>query len=127
MANVRRLAAAVAVMLWWDAAAAHGAAQTAPSPSGVPGAQAVRVEDGTIRVDGRLDEDAWRLAPALSSFWQVQPDEGEPASERTEVRIVFTADHALRGRALPRPRSRGHRRLRRAGATRRSPKPTASR
>ena len=30
--------------------------------------------------------------PAVSDFWQVQPDEGQPASERTEVRIIFTAD-----------------------------------
>lgn len=55
-------------------------------------AQAVRVPDGAIAVDGTLDEGAWQKAPALSAFWQVQPDEGEPASERTEVRIVFTSD-----------------------------------
>jgi hypothetical protein len=91
MTSVRRLGAALGVMFWWTAAAAHGAPQSAPSPSGVPEARAVRVEDAAIRVDGRLDEDAWRLAPVLSSFWQVQPDEGEPASQQTEVRIVFTA------------------------------------
>ena len=31
-------------------------------------------------------------ATPISAFWQEQPDEGQPASERTEVRVMFTAD-----------------------------------
>ncbi|MCU0256920.1 MAG: carbohydrate binding family 9 domain-containing protein, partial [Vicinamibacterales bacterium] len=54
--------------------------------------QAVRLTDSVIVVDGALDEPAWQRAPAASTFWQVQPDEGQPSSERTEVRILYTAD-----------------------------------
>lgn len=43
-------------------------------------------------VDGRLDDPAWQTAEALSGFRQREPREGEPATERTEVRILFDAD-----------------------------------
>ncbi|RMH23289.1 MAG: hypothetical protein D6696_01055 [Acidobacteria bacterium] len=46
--------------------------------------------DAPIVLDGRLDEAAWREAPAASGFTQREPRPGEPASERTEVRIVYT-------------------------------------
>jgi hypothetical protein len=39
-------------------------------------------------VDGRLDDEAWRDAPPLSGFVQRELREGEPVSERTEVRIL---------------------------------------
>ena len=45
------------------------------------------VLDGAV-----LDDPAWALAPPATGFVQTQPDEGRPASERTEVRIVYTAD-----------------------------------
>ena len=35
---------------------------------------------------------AWRQAPVIEGFWQEQTDEGQPASERTEVRMVYTRD-----------------------------------
>jgi hypothetical protein len=42
-------------------------------------------------MDGRiLDDPAWQDVPALVDFWQTAPDAGQPASERTEVRIVYT-------------------------------------
>lgn len=31
----------------------------------------------------------WADAPAITSFTQLDPREGEPASERTEVRILY--------------------------------------
>jgi hypothetical protein len=44
-------------------------------------------------LDGNvLDDPAWRSAPVITGFHQEQPDEGQPASEQTEVRIVFTRD-----------------------------------
>jgi hypothetical protein len=46
------------------------------------------------RIDGILDDPVWRLAPVLDGFVQVYPAEGRPASERTEVRILYD-DHAL--------------------------------
>jgi hypothetical protein len=41
-----------------------------------------------ITLDGRLDEPAWRAAPAATDFIQSEPFEGRPASERTEVRVL---------------------------------------
>lgn len=45
-------------------------------------------------IDGVLSDDVWRLAPVVTAFTQRDPDEGVPASERTEVRIVYD-DHAI--------------------------------
>ena len=39
-------------------------------------------------VDGRLDDEAWRAAPIYDGFVQRELNEGQPVSERTEVRIV---------------------------------------
>ncbi len=39
-------------------------------------------------IDGRLDDDAWVALDALSGFTQREPTEGQPVSQRTEVRIV---------------------------------------
>src|SRR5438552_9257815 len=50
--------------------------------------QAVRVADA-IKIDGLLDEPAWSLAQPATEFLQQQPSEGAPASERTEVRVIF--------------------------------------
>src|SRR3989441_7760199 len=50
--------------------------------------QAVRVADA-IKIDGLLDEPDWSLAQPATDFLQQQPTEGAPASERTEVRVLF--------------------------------------
>jgi len=39
-----------------------------------------------------LADPAWAQATPITTFWQEQPNEGQPVSERTEVRIMFTAD-----------------------------------
>ena len=63
-------------------------------PDTVPSAARVayppRVEAAQIRVDGRLDEEAWATAALLGGFTQSRPAEGTPASERTEVRVFYT-------------------------------------
>lgn len=43
-----------------------------------------------IVLDGSLDEPAWREADAGTAFVQREPDTGKPASQRTEVRVVYT-------------------------------------
>jgi len=43
-------------------------------------------------IDGLPDEASWQSAPVLGDFIQREPSDGEPASERTEVRILFDAD-----------------------------------
>ncbi|MEE9533936.1 MAG: hypothetical protein V3W06_05925, partial [Acidimicrobiia bacterium] len=42
-----------------------------------------------IRLDGLLDEAVWRSAAPASGFRQQEPIEGAPATERTEVRVVY--------------------------------------
>ena len=44
------------------------------------------------RLDGVLDEPLWKDAPRFDKFLQQVPDEGKPATERTQVRIVYTRD-----------------------------------
>jgi hypothetical protein len=53
-----------------------------------PSATATRTAAPPV-VDGRLDDEAWRAAPAMTDFVQSAPLDGEPATERTEVRILF--------------------------------------
>ena len=65
-----------------------------PTAAGFPVARAWRVEQGP-RIDGEvLGEAVWATATPQTGFRQNTPDEGEPASERTEVRIVYT-DEAI--------------------------------
>src|SRR5262245_21617683 len=42
-----------------------------------------------IVVDGRLDEPDWASAEPISELLQREPREGAPASERTEVRLLY--------------------------------------
>ena len=60
----------------------------------VPTAVATRRE-GRIVLDGKLDEPAWRAATPITEFTQFDPDEGRPASQRTEVRFLFDDDAAV--------------------------------
>jgi hypothetical protein len=45
-----------------------------------------------LRVDGRLDEEVYTSVPAITDFIQNDPQEGAPATEQTEVWILFDAD-----------------------------------
>jgi hypothetical protein len=71
------------------AAPAKSRAQTrGVHPQAAPIAQAVRLTS-SISMDGKLDEDVWRSAPAITEFRQSQPDEGKPGTQRTEVRFAY--------------------------------------
>ncbi len=56
-----------------------------------PGAVAAR-RSGAIQIDGKLDEAAWNVATPITDFRQYDPNEGQPASEKTEVRILIDDD-----------------------------------
>ncbi|MCZ6491279.1 MAG: DUF5916 domain-containing protein [Acidobacteria bacterium] len=58
--------------------------------------EAVRVEKGPI-LDGILDDAVWRFAPMVEQFVQQEPEEGDPATERTEVRVLYDARHLYIG------------------------------
>jgi hypothetical protein len=57
----------------------------------LPPARAVRI-DQAPRLDGVLDDEAWRSAEPLTNFTQVLPKTGAAPTERTEVRFVYTRD-----------------------------------
>jgi hypothetical protein len=42
-----------------------------------------------IHIDGYLNEQEWETAPAIYGFRQIEPNEGEPASESTLVKILY--------------------------------------
>jgi hypothetical protein len=47
---------------------------------------------GSIRIDGHLDEEAWSAAMPITSFTQMEPNEGAQPTQRTEVRILIGGD-----------------------------------
>jgi hypothetical protein len=52
-------------------------------------------------VDGLLDDEAWISAPRVTDFIQMIPDEGDPATEDTEVRVLYGTEALFVGiRAL---------------------------
>ncbi len=78
------------------AIAAPPPAPVAEEPAGPPTAPpmitAVRVKqpptfDGVV-----LGDPIWNDAPAATGLWQSIPDQGHPATEATEVRVVYTKD-----------------------------------
>ncbi|MBW3534937.1 MAG: carbohydrate binding family 9 domain-containing protein [Gemmatimonadetes bacterium] len=57
-----------------------------------PVLEAVRVTGAEPRIDGALDDAAWATAPVATGFVQFAPDEGAPASEATEARVLYGGD-----------------------------------
>jgi hypothetical protein len=56
--------------------------------------------DGTIRVDGRLDESGWASAPAAQDFRQLSPNEGTEPSQHTAVHVLYGPDALYVGARL---------------------------
>src|SRR3990167_3920364 len=73
-------------------------ASAAAAPSSVDGAanrkqaSAVRVANGSIRVDGRLDDEAWQNASPITDFIQKEPVEGVAPTDAMEVRLAYDDD-----------------------------------
>jgi len=70
------------------------APQTPPAAAGAdrPSGRATRVAEGPT-IDGEvLNDPVWKQAAPIGGFLQFQPNEGQPVSENTEVRMVFTKD-----------------------------------
>ncbi len=81
-------ACALPLPLLAQSAAPPESGQTAPSSSVRPRAMAAAAEE-EITIDGRLEEGSWQAAPPITAFWQSQPEEGQRASQDTEVRVLF--------------------------------------
>ncbi|MGH7561483.1 MAG: DUF5916 domain-containing protein [Gemmatimonadales bacterium] len=92
-ALVALVAPGIALAQGTSAGRATPPATTAPGHSfPSPLVRAARAQ--ALVVDGKLDEAAWAGVAPATDFRQAEPREGEPASQRTEVRILFD-DEAL--------------------------------
>jgi len=58
---------------------------------GRPEVAVPRIE-AAVQVDGVLDEPAWAQAVRLTGFSQLEPADGRPAAERTEVLVWYSPD-----------------------------------
>ena len=76
-------AALAATALLAGSAAAQNSAH---SPRAV--FSAVRVTRAPV-IDGQLDDEAWQGVEPVTNFTQQDPQEGQPATERTELRITY--------------------------------------
>lgn len=73
------------------------AEQAAPAATR-PEVRAYRLADtDTIVINGAPDEPAWQQAEPATNFLQRDPDNGQPATERTEVRVIFDRDRIILG------------------------------
>ncbi len=78
----------------------RAAAQEAPrngngdpaTDSAAPGTAVATPTDTPPVIDGIPDEQAWDAASPLTDFTQREPADGQPASEPTELRILFDQD-----------------------------------
>ena len=66
----------------------------APAQNRPPAAIPAQRLTSTIQVDGVLKEKAWQSAQRISSFMQREPEVGKPATERTEVALLYD-QHSL--------------------------------
>jgi hypothetical protein len=81
---------AAPVLTHAPAAAQNAAVPTAAPPADDP-PRILNVARTTrpVAVDGRLDDAAWSTAPVADGFVQARPAPGAPASQPTEVRVLY--------------------------------------
>jgi hypothetical protein len=62
------------------------------APEGAYVARPVHFDKAPV-IDGNLDDDVWKTAARLGDFRQLEPKEGEPATEPTEVFLGYDNDN----------------------------------
>lgn len=68
-------------------------AQTVPQRSDSSTTRVVlRAGSGTVRLDGLLGDAPWAAADSITAFTQTEPREGAPASARTVVKVLTSAE-----------------------------------
>ena len=85
---------ALVVLVWLSLALGRAAAQSPIDLAKIDPqsfhAIAVRLPKGQApKIDGRLDDAVWNLAPVQGNFIQREPTPGAPISERTEFKILY--------------------------------------
>ncbi len=83
-------AAAAGASFILSLAAAVAAAQTAGPASPRPQTEAYALTRAPVLDGDVLGDPAWQNVVPASGFWQIQPAEGRPASQKTEVFVGFT-------------------------------------
>ena len=79
-------------------ALARAAAAQDAAPPDVRAVPAVRLDGADeLRLDGVPDEPFWETVPPAGGFSQRDPDNGAPATEQTEVRIVYDDSRLVLG------------------------------
>ena len=69
-------------------------AQSQPSEIVRPSAMATRIDPSEApTIDGDLSDPVWAKATVIDDFRQIEPNPGAPATERTELRILYDADN----------------------------------
>lgn len=63
----------------------------APGRALVPSTVAVRAESPPV-IDGDLSEASWSKAKPIDALFQTDPKPGEPATEKTEVRVLYDGE-----------------------------------
>ncbi len=76
------------VVMGWSTAFSLGSQLDSASPDQEKTVTAIRIQQAIV-IDGVLDEPQWELAEPISDFTQQEPRMGEPASEVTEVRLLY--------------------------------------
>ena len=94
--------AGLLVGLWGFWAAAAGAQAPPASHASGPSRPTIRAARTAepIHVDGRLEEAAWARAEPATEFTQLDPDEGKPSTQRTDVRVLVDASSVYIGAHL---------------------------
>ena len=75
-----------------DAQEGAGNGGAGPGDGDSPGTATAERTDTPPVIDGVPDDAAWSAAAPLTGFTQREPSDGDPASEPTELRILFDAD-----------------------------------
>ena len=96
-----RLTLGAALLFVSAATALAQPATPSAAPAGTANVASASKAPEAPTLDGDvLGDPAWAQATPITTFWQEQPNEGQPASERTEVRVIFTADTLYIGAVL---------------------------
>lgn len=85
----RGIHAAIVVLAMGVPGTAAGAPAKARAPRAGMRIRATRVADRDIKLDGRVNEPAWRRVPRLPRMMQTAPRYGAKPAHETEVRIAY--------------------------------------
>ena len=84
-----------AALVW--IAAPHAAARAAEAPSSPPSLEPARIAVAPTLDGDVLADPAYADAEPARGFWQTRPDEGQPASQKTEVYVVYDDENLYFG------------------------------